>query len=433
MERALAEDRAGAAGLTWQERLREVTLMMRELSGQTEPQEMVRAYRQRIGNLYPVDAFVSISRRGLEPPRFKVTRASVWDEEVNPWEQPERLPVFETGLLGRLLYAGEPTFLAELEIEPGDPAAAFLAGMGSAVAVPAYDDGIAMNMVVMGRTRRNGFSPEELPDMVWRTNLFGRATHTLVLKRELDRAYDQVDRELRTVAAIQRSLLPATIPEIPGLDVAAHYETSARAGGDYYDIFPLAHGRWGFLIADVCGHGTPAAVLMAITHALAHTAPSECLPPGKLLAYVNDRLAHRYTTDGTFITAFYAVFDPVDRTLTYSSAGHNPPRLKRCSDGSMFVLDRAQAVPLGIVPGFEFPEAVATLVRGDQVILYTDGITEAFNDRGETFDVDRLDGVLEHCGVDARALIRSVLDSVGAFAEGRPADDDRTLLVLRVR
>ncbi|MEO1535710.1 MAG: PP2C family protein-serine/threonine phosphatase [Planctomycetota bacterium] len=428
-----ASSPADVVAENWQDRLREVTLMMKELSAQTEPQLMVQTYRSRIRNLYPADAFVSISRRDLDAPRFRITRASVWDRDVNPWEEKHALPIYDRGMLHDLIYAGEPTYLPNVEIDPDDPAYAYLKGKRSFVAIPAYDDGVAKNMVVMGRESPDGFDPNELPDMVWRTNLFGRATHTLVLKRELDKAYERVDRELQTVAEIQRSLLPAQLPDIDRLDIAAHYETSERAGGDYYDVFPLANGRWGFLIADVCGHGTPAAVLMAITHALAHTAPDECMSPGNLLAYVNDRLSKRYTDNGTFVTAFYGVFDPADLSFVYASAGHNPPRVKRCSDGSMFVLNQAQSLPLGIMEGVEFPEARAELIPGDQVVLYTDGITEAFNDDDELYDVRRLDDVLANCGIDARALIASVLDSVEAFTNGRPADDDRTLVVLKVR
>ena len=427
-----AEPFGVSAGADWQTRLRDVTVMMRELSEQTEPQDMVRSYRRRISQMYPVDGFVSISRRDLEAPLFKVTRASVWETELDPWLNASKLPIHDRGLLHDLLYSGEAVHLDHVQIDDDDPTSAYLRGMRSIVAIPAFDDGIAKNMVVMARAEPGAFDPTELPDMVWRTNLFGRATHNLVLRRELDKAYRQVDNELKTVANIQRSLLPAQIPTIRGLDVAAYYETSARAGGDYYDIFPLADGRWGFLIADVCGHGTPAAVLMAIMHALAHTAPHDTMAPGALLGYVNDRLAARYTANGTFVTAFYAIFDPNDRSLTYASAGHNPPRVKRCSDGTMFILDRAQSLPLGIAEHIEFAEATVSLIQGDQVVLYTDGITEAFNDSNEIFEVSRLDDVLANCGIDANALIRSVVGAVEDFTDGRPADDDRTLVVLKV-
>ncbi len=105
------------------------------------------------------------------------------------------------------------------------------------------------------------------------SNLFGRATHNLVLSDQLKVAYEAVDYEMKVVADIQRSLLPMQMPSIPTLSLAAHYQTSHRAGGDYYDFFPLPDGKWGILIADVSGHGTPAAVLMAVTHSLAHTLP----------------------------------------------------------------------------------------------------------------------------------------------------------------
>ncbi len=90
-------------------------------------------------------------------------------------------------------------------------------------------------------------------------------------------------------ADIQRSLLPKTIPTIPGLGLAAHYQTSQWAGGDYYDFFPLTDGRWGIMIADVSGHGTPAAVMMAITHSIAHAYPGPPDPPAAMLEHVNQR------------------------------------------------------------------------------------------------------------------------------------------------
>src|SRR5205814_2065862 len=171
--------------------------------------------------------------------------------------------------------------------------------------------------------------PTMIPIMHWQAGLFGRGTTNLVLRNQLADALSTLDQELQTVGQIQRSLLPETLPSIPGFELAAHYQTSAQAGGDYYDFFPLEGGATGLFIADVAGHGTPAAVLMAITHAIAHAQPGTHTPPPVLLGYLNDRLARAYTRGGTFVTAFYAVLDPAKRTLTYSTAGHNPPRLVR--------------------------------------------------------------------------------------------------------
>src|SRR5262249_62094850 len=126
---------------------------------------------------------------------------------------------------------------------------------------------------------------------------------------ELRQADEDLDRELKIVADIQRSLLPARLPRIPTVDLAAHYQPARRAGGDYYDFFPLPDDRWGIFIADVSGHGTPAAVLMAVTHSIAHTRPGPPMPPRTLLDYLNDHLSTRYTsTNRTFATAFSPIY-----------------------------------------------------------------------------------------------------------------------------
>src|SRR5205085_4508371 len=158
-----------------------------------------------------------------------------------------------------------------------------------------FDQGQGLNMVVLLRREPAGFDREQFPEVVWMSNLFGRATHSLVLSEEVKAAYEAVDYEMKVVADIQRSLLPARLPTIPNMGLAAHYQTSQRAGGDYYDVFQLPGGLWGLLIADVSGHGTPAAVLMAVTHCLVHTYCGPPMTPAELLGYVNRHLCARYT------------------------------------------------------------------------------------------------------------------------------------------
>src|SRR5260221_5624062 len=158
------------------------------------------------------------------------------------------------------------------------------------------------------------------------SNLFGRATHNLVLSEQVKRAYDAVDRELKVVADIQRSLLPAKLPQIPTLDLACHYQTSTRAGGDYYDFFELPDGKWSVLIADVSGHGTPAAVIMAVTHSIAHMLTEPPLPPSRLMNFVNRHLTQRYTGgSGALVTAVFGIFYPFARGPRLARRRHPPP------------------------------------------------------------------------------------------------------------
>lgn len=415
------------------ERLEIILETMREISRLTDPQTVVRAYASRMERVVRRDRLVTLSRRGHEYPEVRVTRDSASAEEINPWTQRERLPVLRGGLLAEMIYSDAPHIIDELDVPATDPGAPYFRGYRSLMAIPLFDGGVARNMVVFLKRPPRGFDPDELPQAVWMSNLFGRMTHNLVLSRELREAYEAVDRELAAVASIQRALLPRELPDIPTLDLAVHYETSRRAGGDYYDFFPLAGGRWGILMADVSGHGTPAAVLMAVTHTLAHTYPEAPCPPGRLLTRLNEQLLAHYTgTSGTFVTAFYAVYDPATRALVYASAGHPPPRVKGCASGRLDVLGGTANLPLGIVGGETYTEVRRVLVPGDQIVLYTDGITEAFNPQREMFGTERLDETIRNCRETASGLIDALLAALARFTAGHPADDDRTVLIARV-
>lgn len=418
---------------TWQERLQAIVETMREMSRQTDPQEMVSLYVRRMQELLPVDRRLSLSRRGLRAPQFRVTRYSGWEEDINPWAEGQRLPMLSGGLLSTLIYGDQPVIIPEIEIDPEDPAAEYLSGQRSLMAIPLFDQGTALNMVVLTRAEPDAFREEELPERVWMANLFGRAAQTLVLADQLNAAYREVDRELEVVADIQRSLLPAELPQVPTLRLAAHYETSRRAGGDYYDFFPLTHGRWGILIADVSGHGTPSAVVMAITHCIAHLHSDDDHAPAQLLRYLNRHLSSRYTNQsGHFVTAFYGIYDPATHQLRYASAGHNPPRLRHCGRWEVEALDGANAFPMGFMPDVEYREATITLQAGDRLVLYTDGITEAANAHGELFGVARLDHVVADCRDDAPAALRKLLQAVNGFTGGQVLGDDRTLIIIDV-
>jgi len=352
------------------------------------------------------------------------------------------LPKLAGGIFGEIIYANRPTIIENLpaRLSPDDPAHFYLDGFELLFALPQYDGGESLNATVMLLPPGREFDRTVIPMMHWHAGLFGRGTTNLVLRNQLSSALAELDRELEVVGDIQRSLLPRDLPQIQGFELAAHYLTSARAGGDYYDFFPLdadgrAGGAWGLFIADVSGHGTPAAVLMAITHALAHAQPGAHTPPAVLLEYLNRQLARSYTRGGTFVTAFYAVLDPMRRTLTYSRAGHNPPRLVRGQE--VMSLEAVGALPLGLDADQSYTQATVELQAGDLLLLYTDGITEAVAPQNaeaprELFGIGRLDKVLRECGApSAEACISQVRSAVAAFGHNAPPTDDQTLIAMR--
>ncbi|MEM8875785.1 MAG: GAF domain-containing SpoIIE family protein phosphatase [Planctomycetota bacterium] len=417
-----------------------ITEMMRELSMARDPQEMVRLYGQRVRSIMRNDGFVSLSRRDLEAPWYRVTRSSVWDSELNPWTQAEELPLHDRGLLGDLLYGDEPVVMNDVHIDPDDPSHAYLEGARSLMAIPLFDDGVALNMVVQWNVKPNGFDEEQLPGTVWMSNLFGRATRALVLTQELREANKQVeaakaaiDREVSAIAAMQQSLLPAKLPTEHGLSLAVDYRPSQIAGGDFYDFMPLEDGRIGILIADVSGHGVAAAVMTAITHAIGTTSVGEPTPPSKVLKYLNRHLCKRYTrATAQFITGFYGIYDPKEQTLQYSSAGHPPPCVVNGCGGLNYCLAEGRGLPLGIREDEDYQDAIVGLGEADVLVLYTDGITEARSEQGDYFGVDRLERVLQECGPDAKQVVAKINQAVHDFTDGAPAGDDQTLLVAKV-
>jgi phosphoserine phosphatase RsbU/P len=425
--------------LPWQDELAIIDRTMKAISGVTDPEELVEIYWSGIDELLPVNDYMAVSRRGVEPPYFLVTRSSRFTEHFNPWTQRDRLPKLSGGLAGEIAYANKPVIIEDLpsRLKRDDPAWFYLEGFGSLIALPQYDGGEGLNVSINLAPPGAEVDRSFIPIMHWQAGLFGRGTQNLVLRNQLSAAMTELDRELQVVGAIQRSLLPARLPRIAGFELSAHYVTSARAGGDYYDFFPLPNGRWGLFIADVSGHGTPAAVLMAITHALAHAQPGTHAPPSALLSYLNDHLARAYTRNGTFVTAFYAVLDPAERTLTYSAGGHNPPRLVH--GRRILSLDDAGSLPLGIVEGQPFTQAVVSMESEDVLLLYTDGITEAMAAGESTsahamFGVDLLDGLLlASVGKPAEECVARIRAEVAAFCGNAPPTDDQTLVAIRCR
>jgi serine phosphatase RsbU (regulator of sigma subunit) len=251
----------------------------------------------------------------------------------------------------------------------------------------------------------------------------------------LAKALTDLENERKAVGKIQRSLLPATLPQIPGFEMSPYYRPSEHAGGDYYDVVPLIDGQWGFVMADVAGHGIPAAIIMTVLRTLIHAElPSNRdKSAGKFLQHVNRVMSETCLRDGRFVTMWAAVLDPASRRLTYACAGHNSPRLLR--GGRVFELGAPGGIPLGIDPGVTYENVCITLEPEDLLVIYTDGITEAMRpgiDGRELFGTARLDRVLSECGSDRTSdCTERVTKAIAAFTDDRAPTDDRTMLIVR--
>jgi sigma-B regulation protein RsbU (phosphoserine phosphatase) len=266
------------------------------------------------------------------------------------------------------------------------------------------------------------FQPDEV---IARVN-----THLTIhrLKREVEIKKDALENELEVVSDVQRRLLPKRLPEIEGLKLAIHYETSLYAGGDYYDIAKIADTQWGFLVADAEGHSAPAAVMMAMTCALFRSYPELPADPGKLLYFLNKHLCK--VADPSFVTALYVVYDAEGHTLRIARAGHPPPMIYRFSEKKAIEYGCDGVFPLGVDPYERVPVTEAELQAGDRILMYTDGVTERFDAAGKTYGEERLLQQLETEGErPPQEVLNAIMKDVEKFANGRPADDDQALLL----
>jgi sigma-B regulation protein RsbU (phosphoserine phosphatase) len=255
-------------------------------------------------------------------------------------------------------------------------------------------------------------------------------THLTVyrLRREVQTQRDQLEHELKTVSKLQLRLLPKTLPQIAGLDLAAYYATSRYAGGDYYDFRELPDGRLGILVADAEGHSSPAAVLMAMTCALFRSCDGDFGDPEQVLDYLNRHLCG--LAEPSFVTALYAVYDPRHQSLRAGRAGHCYPIIYRTADGQARNWNLPGVIPLGISAFSAVPVVEIKLHPGDRCLLYTDGITERFSHRGECYGEARLmAGIQKTTGLDARQTVEAIMRNMEAFAGARAADDDQVLIL----
>ena len=261
--------------------------------------------------------------------------------------------------------------------------------------------------------------------------------HQQTLDERIQR--ERVSQELAFAGQIQASLLPERVPEFPGCDIAAALEGARETSGDFYDIIPMWDGRLGVVIADVADKGLGAALFMALTRTLLRVFAVEfSTRHPENYAYHPERVfdtANRWiseeTNTGLFVTAFYGIYDPVTRMLTYANAGHNPPMLYHPADGTYQKLGRT-GIPLGILGDYKWDRGSVEIRPGDALILYTDGVTEARNAKKDEYSEWRLHrAVRANLHRTAAQILEGVLKSVANFVGETDRFDDITLIVIR--
>ncbi|HEX4964430.1 MAG TPA: PP2C family protein-serine/threonine phosphatase [Thermoanaerobaculia bacterium] len=237
-----------------------------------------------------------------------------------------------------------------------------------------------------------------------------------------------IRQELATARAIQESILPGAPPRIDGLDLASRYVPASEVAGDFYEFLPGEGRRLGILVADVSGHGVPAALVATMLKVAVAAQGTHAASPGRVLSEVNAIFHGKLKNQ--FITALYVYLDLEAGEMTAASAGHPPPLVWRHDSGQVEELPPGGLV-IGRLRRAAYPQVTVPLAAGDRVLLFTDGIPEALSPGGEMFGEERLRQVLvSHASQPAEATAGALLAQVAAWT-GRTAafDDDLTLVV----
>lgn len=249
-----------------------------------------------------------------------------------------------------------------------------------------------------------------------------------LLQREMV-VRERLETEVQLARQIQQTFIPESLPQFDDWELAARWKTARQVGGDFYDVFDLPNGHLGLFIADVADKGVPAALFMALTRTLVRAAVLDAESPAEAMKRVNDLLVPD-TRQGMFVTAVYAVLDMQTGELTYVNAGHNPPLWVK-QDGSIERLTRT-AIALGVVLDGTVEQRTIKFESCDNLLLYTDGLTESFNAEGDFYGEKRLlESIQASPCSTASGLLDAVEKSLLNFVQDMPPADDLTMLVLR--
>jgi predicted ester cyclase len=246
------------------------------------------------------------------------------------------------------------------------------------------------------------------------------------LEQEI-RERERVEQELRVARSIQQASLPKEVPTLGGWQISPFYQPAREVGGDFYDFLELAGGQLGLVVGDATGKGVPAALVMASARSMLRAVAQGSESPGEVLGSINDPLVIDIPPN-MFVTCFYAIFNPQSGRLRYANAGHDLPYLHR--NGVAEEL-RARGMPLGLMAGMGYEEKEIILEAGEAALLYSDGLVEAHDPKGEMFGFPRLRAlVAEHGGESSLGeyLMEELYSFVG---DGWEQEDDITLLTLK--
>jgi serine phosphatase RsbU (regulator of sigma subunit) len=379
------------------------------------------------------------NRRGFWQSLFRGD-GSKGPEEVPAVAQPSSLQVAAPDLAIApddpiLAYLADASGVVEVDkLDLDSPALRAMKAAEVKLVVPLVSQGELIGLLNLGpRLSQQEYSADDrklLSDLSAQTAPAVRVAQLVRQQQREAQERERIEQELRVARLIQQTLLPKTLPELPGYDVAAYYQPAREVGGDFYDFLDLEDGRLGLVVGDVTDKGVPAALVMATTRTMLRAAAQRLFSPGEVLRRANDALVTDIPPN-MFITCLYAILEPESGHLVYANAGHDLPYRRKAGGSESAEELRATGMPLGLMPGMGYEEKEIVLEPDESVLFYSDGLVEAHDPQREMFGFPRLQGMVGTHRSGGSSLIGFLLSELTRFTgEDWEQEDDITLVTL---
>lgn len=418
-------------GLTTIDKLRMLLDITKKISRSLDLQEVLNLVMETLDSLIPYDAagiFVlrCVDKRGLrpgdDPCEFQAEAVRGYDIA----ELSELHLKLGEGFIGQVALSGEPVICHDVRNEP-----VYINARDktrSEMVAPIISNDEVIGVFDLESDELNAYSDDDLQILMMLSSQVAIIIEKVMLHEQLIEK-QRLEGQLEVARQVQLELLPAKDPQLLGFDISAYNYPTEEVSGDYYDWVRIYEDQIGLVIADVSGKGVPAALLMAFLRASLRAATHIGYAPHISMAKVNYLLWESIERN-QFVTAFYGILDATNKALSYSNAGHNPALLMDANGDIRFL--RRGGLPLGMFKETRYHEYYLTFQPGETLVLYTDGVTEAMNERGEEFGRDRLaEAVKTVAHLSAREMISALHDVVVDWTDGKGAGDDATFFIIK--
>jgi len=418
-------------GLTTIDKLRLLLDITSKISRSLDLQEVLNLVMDTLDSLIPYDAAgIFIVNCGEAERSSELDEPCVFEAEAvrgyDIGELTELHLKLGEGIIGHVALTGEPIISPDVRTDP-----MYFNARGetrSEMVAPIISNEEVIGVFDLESDDLNAYAEDDLEVLVMLASQVAIIIEKVMLHEQLVEK-KRLQGQLEVARQVQLELLPASDPILPGFEISAYNFPTEEVSGDYYDWVRTYEDQIGIVIADVAGKGVPAALLMAFLRASLRAATHIGYSPHISMSKVNYLLWESIERN-QFVTAFYGLLDATNRTLVYSNAGHNPPLLLDLNGSARFL--EQGGLPLGMFRDTRYYEYYLTFEPGQTLVLYTDGVTEAFNLQEEEFGRDRLvQSVKAARSLSAREMITAVQRDVFAWTNGRRAHDDVTFFVIK--